>query len=86
MQLFIKKQLIRNELIISKEKIEDIMIVVKSLEKSGLLIQEVSETIKNEKQEQNGGFLSMLWETFAASILGNVSAWRGIIKSRWRHN
>ena len=30
---------------------------VKSLEESGLLIKEISETIKNEGKTQKGGFL-----------------------------
>ena len=34
--------------------------IVKSLEESGLLIKDVSETIKNEAKEQKGGFLGML--------------------------
>ena len=46
-------------LIISREKINNIMKTVKSLEESGLLIKGVSETVKNEAKEQRGGFLSM---------------------------
>ena len=34
--------------IISIEEMEDIMKIVKSFEESGLLIKEISETIKNE--------------------------------------
>ena len=41
----------------------DIMKLVKSLEDSGLLIKEVSETIQNEAKEQKGGFLLMLLRT-----------------------
>ena len=41
----------------------DIMKIVKSLEDSGLLIKDVSETIKNDAKEQKGGFLSMLLGT-----------------------
>ena len=37
-------------LIISKEKMKDIMKIVKYLEESGLLIKSVSETIKNEEK------------------------------------
>ena len=44
-------------LIISNEKMNNIMKIVKSLEESGLLIKGVSETIKNETKEQKGGFL-----------------------------
>ena len=39
---------------------EDILKIVESLENSGLLLEGVSETIKNEAKEQKGGFLSML--------------------------
>ena len=38
-------------LIISNEKINDIMKIVKSLEESGLLIKCVSETIQNEAKK-----------------------------------
>ena len=47
-------------LIILNEETNDIFKVVKSLEESDLLIKSVSETIKYEAREQNGGFLSML--------------------------
>ena len=47
-------------LIISNDEIKDILKIVKSLEDSGLLLEGVSETIKNEAKEQKGGFLSML--------------------------
>ena len=43
---------IMTTLIISSAEIYDIMKIVKSLEKSGLLIKSVSETIKNEAKEQ----------------------------------
>ena len=56
------------------------MKVVKSLEESGLLIKGISETIKNEIKEQKGGFLSMLLETLAASILGSALTGRGVIR------
>ena len=44
-------------LIISNEKMDDIMEIVKFLLECGLLIKRVSETIKNEAKEQKGGFL-----------------------------
>ena len=59
---------------------KDIMKVVKSLEKSELLIKGISETIKNEAKEQKGGFLSKLLGTLAASTLGNELAGRGVIR------
>ena len=50
-------------LIISKEEMNDIMKIIKSLEEAGLLIKGVSETIENEAKEQKGGFLGMLLGT-----------------------
>ena len=35
------------------------MIIVKSLEDSGLLLKGISETIQNKAKEQKGKFLSM---------------------------
>ena len=49
----------------------DIMKIIKSLEKSGLLIEGDSETIKNEAQKEKE-FLSMLFGTLGASLLGNL--------------
>ena len=45
------------------------MKIIKSLEKSGLLIKVVSKTIKNEAKEQKGGFFGMLLGTLAACPL-----------------
>ena len=48
------------ELIISHEKLEDIMEISKLLEESGLLINEIRETMKNDTKEQKDGFLPEL--------------------------
>ena len=56
------------------------MKIVKSLEKSGLLIKGVSKTAKNEVKKQKGGFLGMLLGTFGASSLGNLLTGKGIIR------
>ena len=68
-------------LIISDEEMEDIMKIVKSLEKSGLLVKGISETIKTEAKEQKCGFLLMLLGTLAASIFGNVLAEKVVIRA-----
>ena len=47
-------------LIISNEEMNDIMKIVQALEDPNISLKEVTKTIKNEKKEQNGGFLSML--------------------------
>ena len=52
---------------------KDIMKIVKSLKQSGLLIKDVSETIKNEAKEQKGGFLGIL-STLGVGLFGNILA------------
>ena len=68
-------------LIISNNEMKDILKIVKSLKDSGLLLEEVSDTTKNEAKEQTGGFLSMLLGTLGASLLGNMLARKGVIKA-----
>ena len=68
-------------LIISNEKMEDIMKIVKSLVESGLLIKGISETSKNERKEQKGEFLPMLLGTLAASMLGSALTGKGVIRA-----
>ena len=68
-------------LIISNNEIEDIIIIVKSLEDSGLLVKGVTETVQNEVKEQKVGFLSMLLGTLGASLMGNILTGRGIYKA-----
>ena len=57
---------------------EDLLKIVKSLENSGLLLNGVTKSVKNEIKEQKGGFLSMLLSTMGASLLGNLFAGKGI--------
>ena len=59
-------------LIISNDKMEDILKIVRSLEDSGFLLKAVSEKIQNEAKEQRRGFLSMLLGTLGASLLGDM--------------
>ena len=61
---------------------KDILKILKSLEASGLLLEGVSETIKNEAKEQKGKFLSMLLGTLGANLLGNMLAGKGVIRAR----
>ena len=61
-------------LIISNEEVND-------LEKSGLLIKGISETIKNESKEQKGGCFGMLLDTLGASLLGNLLPGKGTIRT-----
>ena len=64
---------------------QDLLKIVRSLEDSGILLNGITETIKNKVKEQKGGFLSMLLGTLGASLLGdlltkNLSG-RGVIRA-----
>ena len=67
-------------LIISKEEMNDIMKIVKSLEESGLLIKVISETIKNEAKAQKGEIIGILLITWDASLLGSLLTGEGTIR------
>ena len=51
---------------------QNIIKMIKSLEESGLLIKDVSKTIKNEAKKQKVAFLRMLLGTLGSSLLGNL--------------
>ena len=59
-------------LIISSEEMNDVMKIVKSLGKSGLLIRGVSQAVKNEAKEQKRVFLGTLLGTVIDTLLGNL--------------
>ena len=59
-------------LITSNDDMEDLLKIVKSFEDSGILLNGITETVKNEIKEQKGGFLSMLLGTLGASLLGDL--------------
>ena len=65
-------------LIISSDDMQDILKIAKSLEDSGLLLDGITETVKNE---QKGGFLSMLLGTLGASLLRHILVGRGVIRA-----
>ena len=58
-----------------------LMKIVKALEESGLIIQGICETIKNETNQQKGGLFPMLLRTLTASILGNALTGKGVIRT-----
>ena len=68
-------------LLISTEKMEDIMKIVQPLEKSRILIKRISEVIKNEAKEPKRGYLSILFGTLAVSTLRNALTGRGVIRA-----
>ena len=60
---------------------QDLLKIVKSLEDSGLLLDGITEAVKNEVKEQKSGFLSILLGTIGASLLGNMLAGRGVVRA-----
>ena len=60
---------------------KNIMKIVKSFEKSDLLIQGTSEITKNEAKEQKGRFLNMLLGTLGVSLLGSLRTGKGTIRA-----
>ena len=58
-----------------------IMKIVQVLEDSNILLRGVTKKNKNETKEQKGGFLSMLLGTLEASLLGNLLAGKGIVRT-----
>ena len=46
----------------------DIIKNAQALEDSNVLLKGVTETVKNERKKQKGGFLSMLLGTLGASL------------------
>ena len=65
-------------LIISNNKMKDVIEILRFLKDSSLLLKEVSETIQNEAREQKGGFISMFLGTLGANLLGNILAGKGV--------
>ena len=68
-------------LVISNKEINDFMKIVKFLEEFGLLMKEVSKTIKNEVKGQKGQFLGILLGTLSASLFGNLLTGKGTIRA-----
>ena len=60
--------------IISNDAMKDVIKIVKSLEDSGSLSKEVSDTIQNEAKKQKRGFLSRSLGTLDTSLLGDILA------------
>ena len=59
-------------LIVSNDDMQDLSKIVKLLEDSGILLDVITKTVKNEVKEEKGGFLSVLLGTLGASLLGDL--------------
>ena len=56
-------------LFISNEDMNDIVRIIKSLDDSGVLIDGITETVKDEIKKQEGGFLGVLLAPLAVSLV-----------------
>ena len=54
---------------------QNLLKLLKSLEDSGILLDGLTEKVKNEVQEQKGGFLSKLLGTLTSSLLMMMICW-----------
>ena len=59
----------------------DIMKIVQALEDLGIPLKGITKTVKNETNEQKGGFSSMLLGTLGASLLGNLSTGKRTVRA-----
>ena len=68
-------------LVITNEDADNIIRILKSLENSGVLIDEVSEIVKSDKKRQPG-FLGMLLGILGVSMLRNVLTEKCLMRVR----
>ena len=68
-------------LVISNEEMNDILKIVQALEDSNILLKGVTKTIKNERRERKGEFLSMLLGTLGASLFVSLLTGKGFLRA-----
>ena len=59
----------------------DILKITKTLEGSNIILKGITKKIKSETKEQKGGLVSMLLGTLGDSLLGNMLAGKGIVRT-----
>ena len=59
----------------------DIIRIIKPLENSSSLTDGISETVNHEIKRRKCGFLCMLFESFCASMLGNILTGKGVTRA-----
>ena len=68
-------------LIFSNDDMQDLLKIIKSLEDSGLLLDGITETVKNEVKEQKGDFLSNLLSVVSSALLSSMLSGKGVIRA-----
>ena len=64
----------------------DIIKIIQAPEDSNILLIGGNKTIKNERKEQKGGFLSMFLGTLGGTLLGNLLTWKEILRAGSENN
>ena len=82
MQLFKNVWIRHDNINNSKEELNSIMKILKSLEKTDLLTKDISETIQNEGEKQKD-FLRFLYGTLGASLLENLLTGKGVKRPKF---
>ena len=65
-------RIVSRKTVIQNKEINDTIKRAKALEKSGILFKSKNEIIENETKQKRRGFISMLFNTLCASVLGNM--------------
>ena len=63
---------------------QDLLKIIKSIEDNDILLDGITEKVKNKVKEQKGGFLSMLLGTLVSSLLTDMflnKKGRGVIRA-----
>ena len=66
-------------LLVSNDDMQDLLKIIKSLENSGLLLEGITEIVKNEAKEQKGGFLSTLISVLGSTLLSSMLFGIGVV-------
>ena len=68
-------------LIFSNDDLNDLLKAIKSLENSGILLDGITETVKNKVKKQKGGFLSTLFSVVGLALLSSMFSGKGVIRA-----
>ena len=68
-------------LIVSNDDMQDLLKIVKSLEYTGISLDGITETVKNEVKEQRVCFSSILLSVLGSALLSNMLTGKGVIKA-----
>ena len=70
-----------NHTVISNDYMRDLLKIIKSLANSVLLLEGITDTVKNEVKEQKAGFLSTLFSVLGSTLLSSMLSGKGVIRA-----